>query len=224
MSRKLCSLFSGGKDSTYAIHWALLHGFKMECLITILPGRRDSWMFQYQNVRFTKYQAQVLNIPQIFVESSGERDKELQDLRMALREGRDLGAEGILTGALLSDYQRMNINLIAHDLGLKTYSPLWRKDQERYMRELIRYGFEFIITSASAYGFPFELVGKVVTQTDVEKIISRAKAFGFNPAFEGGEAETFVVSAPLFQRRLNVEGEIHRLGEFEWEYRITRIL
>ncbi|MCG3108593.1 hypothetical protein L3N51_00877 [Metallosphaera sp. J1] len=220
---KVCSLFSGGKDSTFALHWAILKGFEVECLVTILPKRKDSWMFQYNNVELTEYQAEVLGIPLVTVRSSGEKDAELSDLRMALKTVKSRGAMGIVTGALLSDYQRMNINMLADELDLKVYSPLWRKDQERYMKELIEYGFEFIITSATAYGFPFELVGKVITMEDVERIVERSRKFGFNPAFEGGEAETFVINAPLFKRKLIVEGKAVKLGEFEWEYRIEHI-
>ncbi|MCH1770701.1 MULTISPECIES: diphthine--ammonia ligase [Metallosphaera] len=220
---KLCSLFSGGKDSTFALHWAVLKGFKVECLVTIIPRRKDSWMFQYNNVELTRYQAEVLGLPLLSINSSGEKDVELTDLRKVLEIVKSQGATGIVTGALLSDYQRMNINILSSELGLKVYSPLWRKDQERYMRELVEYGFEFIITSATAYGFPFDLVGKVINREDVERILERARKFGFNPAFEGGEAETFVVNAPLFKRKLIVEGKPVKLGEFEWEYQIERI-
>ncbi|MEM3244998.1 MAG: ATP-binding protein, partial [Metallosphaera sp.] len=50
-----------------------------------------------------------------------------------------------------------------------------------------------------------------------------SRKYKFNPAFEGGEAETFVLYAPLFKRKLIVEGKPIKLGEYEWEYRIERI-
>ncbi|AEB94371.1 putative ATP binding protein [Metallosphaera cuprina Ar-4] len=180
-------------------------------------------MFQYHNVSLTSYQAEVLGIQLVSVQSSGEKDLELLDLREALNKAKSLGARGIVTGALLSDYQRLNINMIAEELGLKVFSPLWRKDQEKYLRWLVRENYEFIITSASAMGFPFELIGKVITASDVEKIIDSSRKYKFNPAFEGGEAETFVLYAPLFKRKLIVEGKPIKLGEYEWEYRIERI-
>ncbi|MBW9141310.1 MAG: diphthine--ammonia ligase [Candidatus Aramenus sp.] len=221
---RICALFSGGKDSTYALHWAVMKGFKIVCLITMLPEREDSWMFQHPNVQFARYQSEVMGFPHFFQRTSGEKNKELDDLRHAFLKAKEMGAEGIVTGALLSDYQRLNVNLIAEEVGLKTYSPLWRKNQEEYMRELVREGFSFIITSASAYGFPFDLVGKEVDEDDVERIIFSARKYGFNPAFEGGEAETFVVNAPLFKKKLKVEGEKVKVGEFEWKFVIRRIL
>ncbi|HIQ23913.1 MAG TPA: ATP-binding protein, partial [Pyrodictium delaneyi] len=32
---RACSMFSGGKDSTYALHWAALHGFDVCCLLSL---------------------------------------------------------------------------------------------------------------------------------------------------------------------------------------------
>ncbi len=221
---KVCVLYSGGKDSTYALHWAVFKGFEIASLLTLIPEREDSWMFQYPNVEFTTYQAEAMGMNIIQIHTSGEKDIELQDLYVAFKQCKELGAQGIVTGALLSDYQRLNANIIAEKLSLKTYSPLWRKDQVKYMYELVNEGFEFIITSTSAYGFPHELLGKTIKKEDVDLIIRKAIEFGFNPAFEGGEAETYVTYAPLFKRRLKVFGEIKRLGEDNWRFLIKRIL
>ena len=221
---KICSLFSGGKDSTYALHWAVFKVFEISCLITLIPKREDSWMFQYPNVTYTKYQAEVMGFKLLTFTTSGEKDTELADLKRAFIEAKKEGAEGIVSGALLSDYQRLNISLVAEEVGLKTFTPLWRKNQVEYLKELVKEGFKFIITSASAYGFPFELVGKEINENNVETIIKAAIRYGFNPAFEGGEAETFVTYAPLFKRELKVKGILRKISDYEWRYEITHIL
>ncbi|MEM0187881.1 MAG: diphthine--ammonia ligase [Saccharolobus sp.] len=221
---KICSLFSGGKDSTYALHWAVFKGFEIACLITLIPKREDSWMFQYPNVTYTKYQAEVMGFKLLTFTTSGEKNTELEDLKRAFIEAKKEGAEGIVSGALLSDYQRLNISLVAEEVGLKTFTPLWRKNQAEYLKELVKEGFKFIITSASAYGFPFELVGKEINENNVETIIKAAIRYGFNPAFEGGEAETFVTYAPLFKRELKVKGILRKISDYEWRYEITHIL
>lgn len=216
---RAAALFSGGKDSTYALHWAFLKGFSVEVLVTLRPERSDSWMFHRPAVELTPLQAEALGLPLIVRGTSGEKNSELGDLEDALREAVDeYGVYGVVTGALLSDYQRMNINFVAHRLGLKVYSPLWRKNQASYMRDLVRHGFKFLLTSISAYGLPPRLLGRPLGEADVEEIIARAKRYGFNPAFEGGEAETLVVDAPLFRSILRVQGHVEKKGEFEYLY------
>lgn len=216
---RLAALFSGGKDSTYALHWAFLKGFEVSVLVALKPRREDSWMFHRPAVELTGLQAEALGIPLLLRETSGEKGAELADLEEALREARDAyGVYGVVTGALLSDYQRMNINIVAHSLGLKVYSPLWRKDQAEYMRSLVRHGFRFIVTSIDAYGLGGEFLGRVIDEAAVEEIVSRARRYGFNPAFEGGEAETLVLDAPLFAKRLVVRGRPLRVGEYSWRY------
>jgi len=221
---RVCILFSGGKDSTYTLHWAFLKGFNVECLITLKPRREDSWMFHYPAVEVTKLQAKALDIPQIFLETSGLKNVELEDLRYALKLAIErYKVKGVVTGALLSDYQRMNINMICEELGLKTYSPLWRKSQEEYMRDLVVFGFKFIITTISVEGLPPKFLGKVLGEDDIEEIIRLAHIHGFNPAFEGGEAETLVVDAPLFKKKLVVKGHPVRLGFENWTYIVESV-
>ena len=216
-------MFSGGKDSTYALHWAFLHGFRVKCLLTLMPARDDSWMFHRPAVEYTRLQAEALNIEHVTMPVSGVKGREVGELREALRFVMErFGVEGVVTGALLSDYQRMNINMVSEELGLKVFSPLWRKDQRAYLIDLYNMGIRFIITSIDSYGLDPGLMGKVLSMEDLLKLIELSKRYGFNPAFEGGEAETFVVDAPLFRRRIAVEGYVKRVGEYSWRFIITR--
>jgi len=224
MVRRIAALFSGGKDSTYSLHWAILQGMDVKCLITLKPLTRDSWMFHRPGIEVTKIQAKVLNIPQIFVETKGIKEEELKDLKEALRIAINrYRIEGIVAGALLSDYQRLRILSVANELGLQVYNPLWRKNQEKYMRELVKSGFKVLITSISAFGMPKFVVGKVLDEYLVELIIDRARKYKFNPAFEGGEAETLVVDAPLFREEIMVYGDVVEYGDYEAEFIIRDI-
>jgi len=222
---RVCALFSGGKDSSYALHWAVLKGFEVPCLLTLRPARVDSWMFHYPNISWTRYQAEAMGIPQVIHDTSGIKDLELEDLREAfISVKRRFGVDGVVTGALLSDYQRMMINIVAKDVGLKVYSPLWRKNQVNYLRDLYRHGFRFVLTSINTMGLSPRLLGKVLTIDDIEYLINSALRYGFNPALEGGEGETFVVDAPLFKYELLInDGEVRRLGEYSWVYIIKSI-
>ncbi len=60
-------LFSGGKDSTLALHKIVEKGIKIDLLITFLSENKFSYMFHYPNARQTELQAKALGIKQIFI-------------------------------------------------------------------------------------------------------------------------------------------------------------
>ena len=216
---RVCSLYSGGKDSNYALHWAVLHGFEVCCLGVVAPRGWESTLFHYPAVELTRLQSQALGIPLVMV-SELEAGGEWEALLSLVSRCAGRGAEGIVSGALLSDYQRLRFSIAAEEYGLKSYTPLWRIDQEEYMRSLVREGFRVLVVSVSAYGLPEGLAGRVLDEELVEEIIRRARRYGFNPAFEGGEAETLVLDAPLFRSRLEVKGEAERLAPYHEVYHI----
>ncbi|WP_188597020.1 diphthine--ammonia ligase [Thermocladium modestius] len=214
---RVCVLFSGGKDSVFAFHWAVLHGFQVDCLITFKPSRVDSPLFHVP-MHVAPLLGGALGVPVRVVEVGVGEDEEGALVRGLME--RAGGVDGVVTGALLSDFQRVRINAAAEALGLRVYSPLWRKDQASYLRWLVRNGFRFMIISITTLGIPPRFLGRVLGVGDVEELISLSNRFGFNPAFEGGEAETLVVDAPLYSSRLWVRGFPVRLGEFSWSFSI----
>jgi len=213
---RVCALFSGGKDSTYALHWAYLSGLEIACLITMLPQTYNSLMFHRPGIELTSLQAKAMGFPQILHKArDGDEVKELKRLLKEVMRKYDVG--GVVVGALSSDYQRSRINLICEELGLKTYSPLWRKDQATYLVELVNEGFKFILTSVSALGLTPDMLGKIFDVNLVRKLISKAQTYGFNPGLEGGEGETLVLDAPLFKKRLEIiSSKIVRAGPNSW--------
>jgi ABC transporter with metal-binding/Fe-S-binding domain ATP-binding protein len=204
-------MLSGGKDSNFALHWALSHGLEVCCAVTLKPPE-DSMLLQFPSVELAKLQAEAMGIPSVYAEGEEEL---LADL---LKRAREMGATHVVSGALLSDYQRQRMGLMARELGLVPVNPLWRIDQEEYMRMLVRNGFEVMIIRVAAYGLGPELLGKVLDEDLVEEIIRRARKYGFNPAFEGGEAETLVLKAPAYRKRLRVKGRPVNRGGGDWVY------
>ena len=83
----------------------------------------------------------------------GEKEDELIDLKKALQKAKKkYRIEGVVTGALYSNYQRERIEKVCDSLGLKIFSPLWHVSQEEEMREIIRAGFKIMLSSIAAYG------------------------------------------------------------------------
>ncbi len=204
----------------YALHWAVLHGFRLCCALTLEPSRGwDSLLFHYPYTGLVKLQAQALRLRLVRLRAGRDEEAALVNV---FREARLRGCEAIVSGALLSDYQRLRFASAAEEAGLRIFTPLWRINQEEYMRSLVRDGFKVMVVSVQAYGLPSWIVGRVLDEDLVEDIIARAKRYGFNPAFEGGEAETLVLDAPLFREELRVEGQVVRLGPDHYFYEIKR--
>ncbi|MDR3783110.1 MAG: diphthine--ammonia ligase [Candidatus Nitrosotalea sp.] len=203
---KLASLFSGGKDSTYAIYKAKQDGHSIECLVSIFPQSEESYLLHYPNISATSLQATAMKIPQIQSRvDTTDPQIELEQLQNLLEKAKkDFGIEGIVHGGLFSDYQRTRFETIGNNLNLKVLSPLWHIDQKNYLKELLDSKFKFIITSVTSAGLDESWMGREITRDDVEQLILLSEKYGFNLTFEGGEAETFVVDCPLFYSPIRI--------------------
>ncbi|MDE1855363.1 MAG: diphthine--ammonia ligase [Candidatus Micrarchaeota archaeon] len=194
-------LFSGGKDSTLALHRAIELGAKIDLLITMKSANRESYMFHYPNVEQTKLQAEALGIRQVFAQTEGRKEDELKDLENAFTAN---DVKLLVTGATFSRYQADRINAIAKRLGIEHVAPLWHTDPLDELNELAE-KYNVIITSVSAEGLGTSLLGRRIDETVIEELKEANRKHGINLVFEGGEAETFVLDAPLFKKRIAVE-------------------
>jgi len=210
-------VFSGGKDSVYALHIAFLQGFNIVSLLTFLTTSPHPWYLHKPFTEYTNIQANLMGFKHMFIElRARDRIEEENEIKNALERITSVyDFDYLVLGVIESDAQRMLFLDIADYLGLKLYIPLWRKDRKKYLIELIKNGIEFIVTSITSWGIPMNILGKIVTEHDVEEIVKRSAIYGFDPAFEGGEAESFVVYAPLFKRRICVDSKKYIVSEYE---------
>jgi len=203
----LASMYSGGKDSTFSLFKAIKDGHQISCLITILPDRDDSLFFHYPNVYCTVYQAECLGIPLISTKARCKgKEEELSALEQALREAKQtFGIDGIISGGLASKFQQENFQEICNKLGLKYDSPSWGIDQISYMHELLANKFVIMVVGVSAAGLDESWLGRILDSSALDELEYLSKKYGFNVAFEGGEAETFVLDCPIFKKRIEIK-------------------
>ncbi len=201
---RVATLFSGGKDSTYAIYQALQKGHELKFLITLAPKREDSWMFHSVCIELTKLQAEAMGVKQIWKETSGEKEKELEDLTVAISEIAD-EVDGIVSGALASQYQKERVDAICKKFGLESITPSWHKDPEELFREELRNSFKIIVTQVASAGFDENWLGRKIDVKAIEDLKILNKKFGVHIGFEGGEAESLVLDCPLFKKKLVID-------------------
>ncbi|MBI5872040.1 TIGR00289 family protein [archaeon] len=202
---KLASLFSGGKDSTYAMYKALKEGHEIACLISVISQNPESYMFHTPNIHLTELQAQALELPLISINTKGEKEEELKDLERAIRKAVSLyRIEGIVSGAVASEYQYSRIKSICIKLKLKSITPLWRMEQFALLREIVKEGFHCVIVGVFAEPFTEQWLGREINKQTIKELELIHQKFRINPAGEGGEFESFVYDCPLFKKKIRI--------------------
>ena len=199
---RVAALFSGGKDSVFAVYITQQYGWEISALVTVFPEKPDSWMFHSINIHQTDLLATALDIPLVKGKTKADKETELGDLKQLLQ---DLEIDGVVSGAIASEYQRTRIEKICDELGLKSFCPLWHKNQELLLRDQVHAGFQSIIVGVFAEGFDETWLGRIIDEGTIDALSYLHRKKGINIAGEGGEYETLVVSGPVFFKRLVID-------------------
>ncbi|MFB0502213.1 MAG: TIGR00289 family protein [Candidatus Bathyarchaeia archaeon] len=200
---RLAALITGGKDSALALHRVLKEGHEVAYLVTMIPQREDSWMYHFPNIRLTDLFAEASGIPLVKAETSGVKEEEVEDMKRLLAE---LDVDGIVSGAVYSEYQKSRIDRVCREIGKKSVSPLWHENPSRLMIELIDFRFEVVIVGVYAYGLDQNWLGRQIDRSALEELVELEKRYQISVIGEGGEFETFVLYAPYFKKRIHIVG------------------
>ena len=201
---KVAVLFSGGKDSTMAVYAALDAKEDVRYLLSMKSRNDESYMFHVPNIHVTDLLAEALDIPIMSVETDGIKEEELEDLRTAFENLKDLGVEAIYTGALYSVYQKSRIEKLGSEVGLEIISPYWHVDELEYMRKIVSLGFKIMICGVAAWGLDESWLGRIIDDETIYELVKLNEKYHVDIAFEGGEAETLAIDGPIFKKRLEI--------------------
>lgn len=205
---RLASLYSGGKDSTFALYLAEQMGHDIPYLVNIMPEDEASWIFHTPNLSVVPLMAESMGRKLITAPSTGSEEGDMEGLRNAL-EGLDV--EGVVTGALWSDYQWDRMNVVCGDLGLKVITPMWRKDQDLMMDQMLDAGIRAIIVGCFAEGLDESWLGREIDRKAVEELKILREKFGISIMGEGGEYESMTICSPMHSHELHIDA-----SEIRW--------
>ena len=197
---RLASLLSGGKDSVYAAH-LMQKEHELACMVSMKPENPDSYMFHTVNIEITRLQAEAWGIPYVEAETKGVKEEELEDLKATLS---NLDIDGVITGAIASKYQADRINRLCDQLELTHLSPLWGREREQLLNEMLDSGMKIIFSAVAAHGLDQGWLGEPLTQERIINLRDLSGRFGVDMCGEGGEYESLVVDAPWFTRRIEI--------------------
>ncbi|RZK24001.1 MAG: diphthine--ammonia ligase [Flavobacterium sp.] len=197
--KKLCIFnWSGGKDSTLALHYALLDSsIEIKYLVTTVTekynrvsmhGIREALLIkQAESIGIELYQIRLPEMP----------DMETYDGVMHQHLSK-FKAEGI-THSIFGDifledlrtYRENNLE----EVGLKAIFPLWKKNTSELISEFLNLNYKTIIVCVQQN--LKSICGKVINT----KLINELPP-GIDPCGENGEFHTFAFEGPIFKREI----------------------
>lgn len=211
------ALFSGGKDSSWALYRALERGLPVERLVTVHPAE-DSYMYHVPATDLAALAAESIGIPLLEVESGVDAsdvsdagrqgDAELEPLEAALYElDEEIGVAGIVAGAVESEYQTSRIEAMADRLGAESFTPLWQRDPRELAEAMFEAGFEIRIVRVAAGGLDESWLGRRFDPEALSELEGLNERYGVHVLGEGGEFETLVTDGPHMNRPIELEYE-----------------
>ena len=201
---RLASLYSGGKDSTFSLYLAEQYGHDVPYMVNIRSEKDESWIFHTPNQNAVPVLAELMDKHLIQGVTGGSENGDMDALRKAL-DGLDV--DGVVTGAVRSDYQWDRINIVCGDLGLKVISPLWRKDQDLILNEMISSGIKAMIIGVYAEGFDASWLGRTIDGDTFKELKELNRRHGISVMGEGGEYESLTIDSPMQKRPLRIISE-----------------
>jgi ABC transporter with metal-binding/Fe-S-binding domain ATP-binding protein len=218
MTDQWASLFSGGKDSSWALYRALEDGLDVTRLVTVHPGD-DSYMYHVPATDLAALAAESIGLDLLEVDpddlgaasatdSAAQGDAELEPLEAALREVADAeGLAGVTAGAVESEFQTSRIEAMCGRLGIGLYAPLWQRDPVTLAEEMLDAGFEILIVQVAAAGLDESWLGRRLDADALDDLLDLHERYGVHPLGEGGEFETLVIDGPHMSRPIELEWE-----------------
>ena len=223
------SLFSGGKDSSYALYRAMESGRDVGRLVTVHPPA-DSFMYHVPATDLAALAAESVGIQLLEVEttadvgaddvsdSSAQGDRELEPLEAALadlakepsRSG-DVELAGVTAGAVESEYQTSRLRAMCERLGVELYAPLWQREPMALAEAMLEAGFEITVVQVAADGLDESWLGRTLDREALSELERLNADRGVHVLGEGGEYETLVTDGPHMSRPIELEYEV------EWE-------
>ena len=201
---RLGVLFSGGKDSTFALQLAA-EKEEIVCLITVVSKNKESYMFHTPNIDVTALQAEALGLPLISVITEGKKEEELSDLEKAICEAKNrFQIDGVVTGAVESVYQASRVQRICNRLDIWCFNPLWKHDQKELLETLLVKNFKVMISGIFAYPLDETWLGKQIDPSVIGRLVELQGQYGISPSGEGGEIETTVLDTPMFKQKIEI--------------------
>ena len=197
-------MYSGGKDSNYAVKKAKDKGWEISYLLSVKPTRTDCFLFHYATVEKTPMQAEALGLKHHLITcETADAKKEAEIVKDFVATQEKVDAV-ILGGTGLQKTQIRSLQEALKPLGIKVFAAHQGEDHAEVLKQMIKDEFEIMITQVASDGLA-EWLGKKITKESIKKLEEDSKKYGFHIGGEGGYYDTFVLDCPAFTEKIEIK-------------------
>ncbi len=199
-------LYSGGKDSTYALDFAKEKGWNVKYLLSVKPTRKDCFLFHFATVEHTPKIAEMLGLKHILVPchvADPALEADIVRKEVERMQKNDPVEAVILGGTGLQETQLRSVQNALRPLGIEVFAAHAGLEHADVMEEMTAKGFEFVITQVASDGL-MQWLGKKITKENLPSLLKDSVKFGFHSGGEGGYYDSLVVDCHLFTKKLEI--------------------
>ena len=162
---RVLGLLSGGKDSVYSLMCAVRAGHTLVGVAHIAAQRAgtevDSYMYQTVGSEAAAGVAECLGVPFFSAVRAGDAvtqaleygaaavpGDEVEAMHALLRDVRErhgVAFDAVVSGAILSTYQKTRVESVCARLGVASLAPLWQRDQAELLAAMVRDGLVAVL-------------------------------------------------------------------------------
>jgi len=216
----LAALFSGGKESSWALYQALESGRDVRTLVVVQPPETSS-MYHAPAQPVIRLAARSIGLPILDVGlpvtdmeppdlATVEGQAELEALEPALErldDEFDGGLRGLIAGTVTSDYQADRLQSMCDRLDCAFVAPLWQADPRELAETMIDGGLTIRIVEVAGPGFDESWLGRQLDHDAMAELVALHREYGVHLLGEGGEFQTIVIDGPHMSRPIVLEFE-----------------
>lgn len=194
--------WSGGKDSSFALHQILKEGrYDVKYLLTNIfkPNKRVSMHGVPESL--IQKQAESIGIPLVVMymeeKTHDEYDQKMKEVLLKFK------SEKIQTVAFgdifLEDLKKYREDRLA-EVGMKALFPLWKRNTTLLAQNFIDEGFKTHICSIDTAKIPEELIGKDYSNAFLNQLPKN-----IDPCGENGEFHSFCYDGPIYKKSIEFQ-------------------
>jgi len=204
---KVAILYSGGKDSTYAIDHAIQKKWDIRYLVSVKPNRKDCYLFHYATVEHTKELANIIGYPHFLIKckiADPKKEAALVKEVVVKQQKKDPINALILGGVGLQETQLRSIQDALRPLGIEVFASHAGEEHDIIMQDMLDKGFEIYITQVASDGL-MPWLGKKITKENFKDLKKDSVKYKFHIGAEGGYYDTLVTDTAFFSKRLIIK-------------------